>query len=61
MRDAGELERIVAAVIAASPRSVEEFRAGKEQRHALVGQAMKPAAQGRSETQVSRAACARTG
>jgi aspartyl-tRNA(Asn)/glutamyl-tRNA(Gln) amidotransferase subunit B len=41
LRDAGELERIVDAVIAANPKSVEEFRAGKEKAfNALVGQAM---------------------
>jgi aspartyl-tRNA(Asn)/glutamyl-tRNA(Gln) amidotransferase subunit B len=40
--DAGELERIVDEVLAANPRSVEEFRAGKEKAfNALVGQAMK--------------------
>ncbi|MEO8525095.1 MAG: Asp-tRNA(Asn)/Glu-tRNA(Gln) amidotransferase subunit GatB [Caldimonas sp.] len=42
MSDAGELERVVAEVIAANPKSVEEFRAGKEKAfNALVGQAMK--------------------
>ncbi|HSD42688.1 MAG TPA: Asp-tRNA(Asn)/Glu-tRNA(Gln) amidotransferase subunit GatB [Burkholderiales bacterium] len=40
--DAGALETIVAEVVAANPRSVEEFRAGKERAlHALVGQVMK--------------------
>ena len=40
--DAGELEGIVDAVIAANPKSVEEFRAGKDKAfNALVGQAMK--------------------
>ena len=40
--DAGALERIVDEVLAANPRSVEEFRAGKEKAfNALVGQAMK--------------------
>jgi aspartyl-tRNA(Asn)/glutamyl-tRNA(Gln) amidotransferase subunit B len=40
--DAGALEAIVAEVVAASPRSVEEFRAGKERAlNALVGQVMK--------------------
>ena len=49
MRDAGELERIVEAVIAANPKSVEEFRAGKEKAfNALVGQAMK-ATQGKAD------------
>ena len=42
MSDAGELERIVDEVLAANPKSVEEFRAGKEKAfNALVGQAMK--------------------
>ena len=42
MRDAGELERIVDEVIAANPKSVEEFRAGKDKAfNALVGHAMK--------------------
>jgi len=40
--DAGALEAIVDQVIAASPKSVEEFRAGREKAfNALVGQAMK--------------------
>jgi aspartyl-tRNA(Asn)/glutamyl-tRNA(Gln) amidotransferase subunit B len=40
--DAGALERIVDEVLAANPKSVEEFRAGKEKAfNALVGQAMK--------------------
>jgi aspartyl-tRNA(Asn)/glutamyl-tRNA(Gln) amidotransferase subunit B len=42
MSDAGELERIVDAVLAANPKSVEEFRAGKDKAfNALVGQVMK--------------------
>lgn len=42
MSDSGELERIVDGVIAANPKSVEEYRAGKEKAfNALVGQAMK--------------------
>jgi aspartyl-tRNA(Asn)/glutamyl-tRNA(Gln) amidotransferase subunit B len=42
LRDSGELERVVDAVIAANPKSVEEFRAGKDKAfNALVGQAMK--------------------
>jgi len=42
LRDTGELERVVDAVIAANPKSVEEFRAGKDKAfNALVGQAMK--------------------
>jgi aspartyl-tRNA(Asn)/glutamyl-tRNA(Gln) amidotransferase subunit B len=40
--DAGALERIVDEVLAANPKSVEEFRAGREKAfNALVGQAMK--------------------
>jgi aspartyl-tRNA(Asn)/glutamyl-tRNA(Gln) amidotransferase subunit B len=40
--DAGELEKIVDAVLAANPKSVGEYRAGKEKAfNALVGQAMK--------------------
>jgi aspartyl-tRNA(Asn)/glutamyl-tRNA(Gln) amidotransferase subunit B len=40
--DAGELEKIVDAVLAANPKSVDEYRAGKEKAfNALVGQAMK--------------------
>jgi aspartyl-tRNA(Asn)/glutamyl-tRNA(Gln) amidotransferase subunit B len=42
MSDTGELDRIVDAVIAANPQSVEGYRAGKEKAfNALVGQAMK--------------------
>ena len=42
MSDTGELERVVDEVIAANPKSVEEFRAGKDKAfNALVGQAMK--------------------
>ena len=49
MRDSGELERVVEAVIAGNPKSVEEFRAGKEKAfNALVGQAMK-ATQGKAD------------
>jgi len=40
--DAGTLEKIIDEVLAANPKSVEEFRAGKEKAfNALVGQAMK--------------------
>jgi aspartyl-tRNA(Asn)/glutamyl-tRNA(Gln) amidotransferase subunit B len=40
--DTGAIERIVDEVLAANPKSVEEFRAGKEKAfNALVGQAMK--------------------
>jgi len=42
MNDAGELERIVDAVLAANTKSVDEYRAGKDKAfNALVGQAMK--------------------
>jgi aspartyl-tRNA(Asn)/glutamyl-tRNA(Gln) amidotransferase subunit B len=42
MSDTGELEKIVDEVLAANPKSVEEFRAGKEKAfNALVGQVMK--------------------
>ncbi len=42
MSDTGELEGIVDAVLAANPKSVEEYRAGKDKAfNALVGQAMK--------------------
>jgi aspartyl-tRNA(Asn)/glutamyl-tRNA(Gln) amidotransferase subunit B len=42
MSDTGELERILDEVLAANPKSVEEYRAGKEKAfNALVGQAMK--------------------
>jgi len=42
MSDAGELERIVDAVIASNPKSVDEFRAGRDKAfNALVGQVMK--------------------
>ncbi|MBV8603778.1 MAG: Asp-tRNA(Asn)/Glu-tRNA(Gln) amidotransferase subunit GatB [Pelomonas sp.] len=40
--DTGELERLLDEVLAANPKSVEEFRAGKDKAfNALVGQAMK--------------------
>ncbi|MEW6679261.1 MAG: Asp-tRNA(Asn)/Glu-tRNA(Gln) amidotransferase subunit GatB [Pseudomonadota bacterium] len=42
MSDSGEVERIIDEVLAANPKSVEEFRAGKEKAfNALVGQVMK--------------------
>jgi len=42
MNDSGALEAIVDAVLAANPKSVEEFRAGKDKAfNALVGQVMK--------------------
>jgi aspartyl-tRNA(Asn)/glutamyl-tRNA(Gln) amidotransferase subunit B len=49
--DAGALESIVDGVIEANPKSVEEFRAGKEKAfNALVGQAMK-ASRGKANPQ----------
>ncbi len=40
--DAGEIERVIDGVLATNPKSVEEYRAGKEKAfNALVGQAMK--------------------
>jgi aspartyl-tRNA(Asn)/glutamyl-tRNA(Gln) amidotransferase subunit B len=42
LSDSGEIEKIVDDVLAANPKSVEEFRAGKEKAfNALVGQVMK--------------------
>jgi aspartyl-tRNA(Asn)/glutamyl-tRNA(Gln) amidotransferase subunit B len=42
MSDSGELEKIIDEVLAANPKSVEEFRAGKDKAfNALVGQVMK--------------------
>jgi aspartyl-tRNA(Asn)/glutamyl-tRNA(Gln) amidotransferase subunit B len=42
MNDAGALEAIVDQVLAANPKSVDEFRAGKDKAfNALVGQVMK--------------------
>ncbi len=49
--DAGAIERLVDEVLAANPKSVEEFRAGKDKAfNALVGQAMK-ATQGKANPQ----------
>jgi aspartyl-tRNA(Asn)/glutamyl-tRNA(Gln) amidotransferase subunit B len=49
--DSGALEKIVDEVLAANPKSVEEFRAGKEKAfNALVGQAMK-ASRGKANPQ----------
>ncbi len=54
MSDSGELEGIVDAVLAANPKSVEEFRAGKEKAfNALVGQAMKATRGKANPTQVN--------
>ena len=48
MNDSGALEAILDEVIAANPKNVEEYRAGKEKAfNALVGQAMK-ASKGRA-------------
>ena len=48
MNDAGALEAIAAEVLAKNPKSVEEFRAGKDKAfNALVGQVMK-ATQGKA-------------
>jgi len=42
MNDSGALEKIIAEVLAANPKSVEEYRAGKDKAfNALVGQVMK--------------------
>ena len=42
MSDTGELDRLLDEVLAANPKSVEEYRAGKDKAfNALVGQAMK--------------------
>ncbi len=42
MRDSGALEAIIDAVLAANPKSVDEYRAGKDKAfNALVGQVMK--------------------
>jgi len=49
--DAGAIEKIVDEVLAANPKSVEEFRAGKEKAfNALVGQVMK-ASKGKANPQ----------
>ncbi|MFN3594723.1 MAG: Asp-tRNA(Asn)/Glu-tRNA(Gln) amidotransferase subunit GatB [Thiobacillaceae bacterium] len=51
MSDTGELQRLVDEVLAANPKSVEEYRAGKEKAfNALVGQVMK-ATRGRANPQ----------
>jgi aspartyl-tRNA(Asn)/glutamyl-tRNA(Gln) amidotransferase subunit B len=52
--DSAELERLVDQVLAANPKSVEEFRAGKEKAfNALVGQAMKATRGKANPTQVN--------
>ncbi len=54
MSDSGELERILDEVLAANPKSVEEYRAGKDKAfNALVGQAMKASKGKANPTQVN--------
>ncbi len=54
MSDSGELERILDEVLAANPKSVDEFRAGKDKAfNALVGQAMKATRGKANPTQVN--------
>jgi aspartyl-tRNA(Asn)/glutamyl-tRNA(Gln) amidotransferase subunit B len=54
MSDSGELEAIIDAVLAANPKSVEEYRAGKDKAfNALVGQAMKATKGKGNPTQVN--------
>jgi aspartyl-tRNA(Asn)/glutamyl-tRNA(Gln) amidotransferase subunit B len=54
MSDSGELEKIIDDVLAANPKSVEEFRAGKEKAfNALVGQVMKASKGKANPTQVN--------
>ena len=53
LSDSGEVEAIVDQVLASNPRSVEEFRAGKDKAfNALVGQAMKATKGKANPTQV---------
>ena len=48
MSDTSELDRILDEILAANPKSVEEYRAGKDKAfNALVGQSMK-ATQGKA-------------
>jgi aspartyl-tRNA(Asn)/glutamyl-tRNA(Gln) amidotransferase subunit B len=55
--DSGALEKIIDEVLAANPKSVEEFRAGKEKAfNALVGQAMKATKGKANPQQVERTA-----
>ena len=54
LSDTGELERIVDQVLAANPKSVDEYRAGKDKAfNALVGQAMKASKGKANPTQVN--------
>ena len=58
MSDSGALEAIVDEVLAANPKSVEEFRAGKDKAfNALVGQVMK-ASTGQGQPGAGRRAAA---
>jgi aspartyl-tRNA(Asn)/glutamyl-tRNA(Gln) amidotransferase subunit B len=60
--DSGELERMVDEVLAANPKSVEEFRAGKEKAfNALVGQVMKASRGKANPLQVNELLRARLG
>ncbi|MFN7752308.1 MAG: Asp-tRNA(Asn)/Glu-tRNA(Gln) amidotransferase subunit GatB [Pseudomonadota bacterium] len=60
--DSGALEAMVDAVIAANPKSVEEFRAGKEKAfNALVGQVMKQSRGKANPAQVNELLRARLG
>ncbi|MCB1959814.1 MAG: Asp-tRNA(Asn)/Glu-tRNA(Gln) amidotransferase subunit GatB, partial [Rhodocyclaceae bacterium] len=62
MNDAGALDAIVDEVLAANPKSVEEFRAGKEKAlNALVGQVMKASRGKANPAQVNAALRARLG
>ncbi len=54
MNDSGALEKIIAEVLAANPKSVEEYRAGKDKAfNALVGQVMKASRGKANPTQVN--------
>ncbi|HSV70112.1 MAG TPA: Asp-tRNA(Asn)/Glu-tRNA(Gln) amidotransferase subunit GatB [Methylibium sp.] len=54
LSDTGELERILDEVLAANPKSVDEYRAGKDKAfNALVGQAMKASKGKANPTQVN--------
>ena len=54
MSDSGELERLIDEVLAANPKSVEEYRAGRDKAfNALVGQAMKATKGKGNPTQVN--------
>mgnify|MGYP000216826588 FL=1 len=54
MNDSGALEKIVADVIAANPKNVDEFKAGNAKAlNALVGQIMKASAGKANPAQVN--------